>query len=206
LAGAGKGKNPVFYTTIGSGVGGGLVIDGRIYHGAPPGEMEFGHLRLDRSGTITEDLCSGWSLNRFMRRVIAEHPDSALARMCAADPGHEARHLGPALAEGDVLAEQLLDALAGNLAYALNFVTHLLHPEIIVLGGGVSLLGEALRGAVEQKLTGFLMDVFHPGPQIALAALREDSVPIGALLLAANRLEPSALGGSQLSTKNSQLV
>src|SRR6266571_620503 len=49
--GAGVGFNPVFYVTLVSGVGGGLVVDGNIYHGAAPGESEIGHLRLDRSGT-----------------------------------------------------------------------------------------------------------------------------------------------------------
>ena len=52
--GAGRNANPVFYVTLGSGVGGGLVVDGRIYHGATPGEAEIGHVRLDRAGTILE--------------------------------------------------------------------------------------------------------------------------------------------------------
>lgn len=199
--GAGVGRNPVFYTTVGSGVGGGLVVDGRIYHGAPPGEMEFGHLRLDRTGTITEDLCSGWSLNRIIREAIATHPESVLARLCAAEPSHEARHLGPALAAGDELAQRLVDTTAGHLAYALGFVVQLLHPEIVVLGGGVSLLGEVLRSAIEQKLPAHIMDVYRPGPPIVLAALREDAVPVGALVLAAERLrESTTLPSTSLSS------
>ena len=59
--GAGVGFNPVFYVTLGSGVGGGLVVDGKIYHGASPGESEIGHLRLDRDGTLLEARCSGWA-------------------------------------------------------------------------------------------------------------------------------------------------
>ena len=188
MAGAGRGRNPVFYTTIGSGVGGGLVLDGRIYHGVPPSEMEFGHMRLRQDGTITEDVCSGWNLNRIVLRAIEENPGCELARLCAAQPGHEARHLGPALQTGDPVAVQVLETTTDYLAFALNFVTHLLHPEVIVLGGGVSLIGEPLRSSVERKLTGYLMDVFRPGPDILLAALREDAVPIGALLLAAERL------------------
>jgi len=57
--GAGLGNGPVFYFNLGSGVGGGLVVDGRIYHGLPPGEAEFGHLRLDRGGATVEEQCSG---------------------------------------------------------------------------------------------------------------------------------------------------
>ena len=63
MRGAGVGFNPVFYVTLGSGVGGGLVVDGRIYHGAKPGEAEIGHVRLDRNGTIVEARCSGWAVD-----------------------------------------------------------------------------------------------------------------------------------------------
>ncbi|MGV3532832.1 MAG: ROK family protein, partial [Chthoniobacteraceae bacterium] len=141
----------------------------------------------DREGTITEDVCSGWSLDRIIREAVPLHPESPLARFCAADPGNEARHLGPALTEADPLAATILDTMTGHLAYALGFVVQLFHPAAIVLGGGVSLIGEPLRGALERKLPAHIMDVYHPGPPILLAELREDSVPIGALTLAAHR-------------------
>ena len=67
--GAGTGANPVFYVTLGSGVGGGLVVDGRIYHGRKPGEAEIGHVRLDRAGTIVESRCSGWAVDARIRRL-----------------------------------------------------------------------------------------------------------------------------------------
>src|SRR4051812_24872315 len=63
LAGAGVGYDPVFYVTLGSGVGGGLVAGAKIYHGASPGEAEVGHVRLDRKGTTVESQCSGWALD-----------------------------------------------------------------------------------------------------------------------------------------------
>jgi glucokinase len=187
VCGAGSGANPVFYTNMGSGVGGGLAIDSRIYHGAFPGEMEFGHLRLHGPERILEDDCAGWSLDREIRAAVEAAPDSPLAKLVAADPGGEARHLAAALAAGDAFARGLVEKLAGNLANALGVVTQLLHPEVIVIGGGVSLIGEPLRAAVAERLPDFVMDVFRPGPQIRLAALREDSVPVGALLLAAER-------------------
>ena len=191
--GAGKGASPVFYTNMGSGVGGGLAIDGRLYHGAPPGEMEFGHLRLNAPDRILEDDCAGWSLDRQIRAAAQSSPDSRLAQLVAADPGGEARHLTAALAAGDPLAQSLLETHAGHLAKALGVVTQLLHPEVIVVGGGVSLIGEPLRAAVAERLPGYIMDVFHPAPPIRLAALREDSVPVGALLMAADRFSDSQL-------------
>jgi glucokinase len=63
-------------------------------------------------------------------------------------------------------------------------VVHLFHPQIIIIGGGLAGVGEPLRAAVESALKGFLMDAFAPGPRLALAALGEDAVPMGALELA----------------------
>ena len=71
-----------------------------------------------------------------------------------------------------------------DLAFALSHVVHLFHPEVIVLGGGLSQIGDAWRNAVASALRGFLMEAFAPGPAIRLAALGEDAVPVGALLLA----------------------
>ena len=190
ICGAGKGTNPVFYTNMGSGVGGGLVVDGRLYHGAPPGEMEIGHLRMHGPERILEDDCAGWSLDRQIRAAVEKAPESKLAQWVAADPGGEARHLAAALEAGDALAQSLLATLAGHFANALGVVVQLLHPEVIVIGGGVSLIGEPLRAAVAERLPQYIMDVYRPGPQIRLAALREESVPVGALLMAADRLAP----------------
>ncbi len=186
--GAGEGLDPVFYTNMGSGVGGGLVVQGRIYHGAPPGEMEFGHLRMHGPERILEDDCAGWSLDRAIRAAVETTPDSPLAKLVAGDPGGEARHLATALAAGDAFSRALVEKLGSHLANALGVVTQLLHPEVIVIGGGVSLIGEPLRAIVAERLPNFIMDVFRPGPQVRLARLREDSVPVGALLLAAERL------------------
>lgn len=184
LHGAGKGKNPVFYVTLGSGVGGGLAVDGRIYHGAAPGEVEIGHVRLDRAGATVESRCSGWAVDRKIRAFAKGSPGSVLARLAQGMNGGEALHLLPALQEGDAGARQILDETAQDLAFGLSHVVHLLHPEIIVIGGGLSLLGEPLRAAVASHLPGFIMDAFKPGPDVALAALGEDAVPTGALELA----------------------
>src|SRR5258708_835954 len=62
LRGAGAGASPVFYVTLGSGVGGGLVADGRIYHGAKPGASEIGHVLLDRRGAHVESGWCGWGV------------------------------------------------------------------------------------------------------------------------------------------------
>jgi glucokinase len=188
VRGAGQGKNPVFYVTLGSGVGGGLVVDGKIYHGAIPGEAEIGHVRLDRSGVIVEERCSGWAVDRRIREAIRES-NGKLAELCRGMSADEARHLSAALFAGDRLAEKILLDTAQDLAFALSHVVHLCHPEVIVIGGGLSLVGEPLRAAIATALRKFVMHAFHPVSAIALAALGEDSVPTGALLLAKQAAE-----------------
>ena len=184
LFGVGGGCNPVFYVTLGSGVGGGLVADGKIYHGAKPGEAEIGHVRLDRERTIVEARCSGWAVDARIRELKVREPESLLSRLMSQTTGGEARHLAAAWQRGDAAARRLLQELAEDLAFGLSHVVHLVHPEIIILGGGLSGVGEPLRASVEGALRRFVMEAFAPGPRIALTALGEDAVPVGALKLA----------------------
>lgn len=184
LCGAGVGCDPVFYVTLGSGVGGGLVADGRIYHGAKPGESEIGHVRLDREGTIVEARCSGWAVDARIRALNTKEPGTLLARLIGQKVGGEAKHLAAAWQQGDAAARRLLHETGEDLAFGLSHVVHLFHPEIIILGGGLSGVGEPLRASVETALGRFLMKAFAPGPRIALAVLGEDAVPVGALKLA----------------------
>jgi glucokinase len=185
--GAGAGFSPVFYVTLGSGVGGGLVVDGKIYHGATPGESEIGHIRLDRSGTLLESRCSGWAIDAKIRAAAAQNPDSTLAHCVGTATAHEAKFLSAALSRNDPWAAAILEETVQDLAFGLSHVVHLFHPEIIVLGGGLSLVGEPLRAAVERLAPAFIMQAFSPGPRIALAQLSEDAVPVGALCLALAR-------------------
>jgi glucokinase len=184
MRGAGAGFNPIFYVTLGSGVGGGGVVDGKIYHGAPPGESEIGHVRLDKSGVIVEQRCSGWAVDAKIRQLKADGAKSLLCDWLPETPGGEAKFLGRALAANDAAARRILEETAEDLAFALSHVTHLFHPEVIVLGGGLSLVGEPLRIAVAQALPRFVMEVFRGRLSVNLAALGEDAVPVGALLLA----------------------
>jgi glucokinase len=186
LCGAGKGCNPVMYVTLGSGVGGGAVVEGKIYHGAHPGEVEIGHVRLDKEGRTVESCCSGWAVDRKILSSIQEKPDTCIAQLCTAMHSKHAAALLPALNQGDEEARRILDETADDLAYGLSHAVHLLHPQAIILGGGLSLLGEPLRLAVAQKIQRYVMQAFQPGPEIRLALLGEQAVPTGALELVRN--------------------
>lgn len=182
--GAGTGFTPVFYTNSGSGVGGGLIVNGEIYHGAPPGQAEFGHVRLLPGGASVEEHCSGWAVDRKVREHCEKAVGSELARLVGDRRGGEAKLLAEALRAGDSAASAIISTTAKDLAFALSHVIHLFHPGVIVLGGGLSLIGEPWRFAVADAVPAHLMPAFRPGPEIRLAALGEDVVPVGALALA----------------------
>lgn len=175
-------SSPLFYFNLGSGVGGGLVIGQRIYHGTAPGECEFGHVRLDRTGATVESRCSGWAVDARIRERRRE--GSVLAKLTEGMRGGEAKALAEALRLGDPVAKAIVGELADDLGFALSHVVHLFHPRTIVMGGGLALVGEPLRGTVEGALARHVMEAFLPPPGIELARLGEDSVPVGALRLA----------------------
>jgi glucokinase len=185
--GAGRQHNIVLYVTVGSGIGSGLTIYGEIYHGQLGGEMEFGHVRLDRSGRTVQDACSGWAVNaKVMDATVMSEP---LAMFSKQYPGAEAKALLPAIDAGDAAAMEIINATASDLAFGLSHAVHLLHPDTVIIGGGLSLIGEMWRSKIEQHLRLFLMDAFQPGPVIQLSRLGEDVVPVGALILAGRELK-----------------
>lgn len=184
--GAGVGLHTVFYITLGSGVGGGLVVDGKVYHGATPGEAEIGHIRLSKDGTIVEQRCSGWSVDARIRELKQSGQKGILMDLVGNSTGGEARHLGTALQQSDPLARRVLEEVSEDLSFGLSHVVHLFHPHVIVIGGGLSLIGAPLQTEVAKALPRFTMEAFAPGPQIKLAGLGEDVVPIGALVAAKN--------------------
>ncbi len=186
--GAGKNYNKVFYVTMGSGVGAGLVINKDIYHGATRGEAEFGHIRLDKNGKTVESTCSGWAVDERIRSYVKANPDSVLGQLTKGYTRGEARVLGAAIKLNDKASIDILEETVDDFAFALSHAVHLLNPETVILGGGLSLIGERFRQMTELKVPKYLMNVFRPGPVVQLSALQEDAVPVGALTLAISKL------------------
>src|SRR5207245_1206498 len=143
-----------------------------------------GHVRLDRHGATVESRCSGWAVDRRIRQLKNNGTPSLLCSLIGETPGGEAKHLARALQAQDSAACLLLRETAEDLAFGLSHAVHLFHPEVIVLGGGLSLIGEPWRAAVAEALPRFVMEAFGGGPQIRLAALGEDAVPGGCLIAA----------------------
>lgn len=184
IYGCGKGYERVFYITIGSGVGGGMISGGDIYHGKTPGEVEVGHLRMNKEGATVESLCSGWAVNKMIRTFIQQNPESVLAQLAAVNPFPEAALLKPALEKNDPDAKRIIEEIADNLSFALSHIVHLFHPDVIIIGGGLSLLKEYLLVPLQQRMTNYIMHAFLPVPPVFTAALGESVVPIGAAELA----------------------
>lgn len=184
LLGAGRHFRKVFYIALGSGVGGGMLVDGQLYQGNRPGEAEVGMLQMDRLGRNLESYCSGWALDAQIRAMIRELPaESILKREVGDHTRGESRFLLSAWQQGDPAAISLLHRYADHLAWGLSHVAHLFNPEVIILGGGVSLIGEPLRMKVQEILPRYLVKTFLPGPSIVLAELKEEAVLVGALCL-----------------------
>jgi glucokinase len=178
--GAGRGRRIVFYVTVGTGVGGGLCVDGRPYGGSRPAVAEIGHLRpgldaLDPHHTV-ESIASGRGIETHARTLLTD-----------ADPQQlTARHVAQAAAAGDLRARETLERACRTLGWAIAQTITLTAPEVVVVGGGVSLIGEELffgplRAAVRQYVFPPLAESYELRP----AELGELVVVHGALALAA---------------------
>lgn len=187
--GAGKAYNHVLYITMGSGIGGGLVINQQIYHGAVPGEVEIGHLQMDRSGATLESLCSGWAVDEKIRKAAAANPRGTLAKLTNGKSRSEAIFLKEAMQKSDETATQIFEETTDDFAFGLSHAVHLLHPEVVVLGGGLSFMGDVLQKSIQTKLPKYLMKAFAPGPPVRIAALKEKAVPIGCLVLCQQKIQ-----------------
>jgi glucokinase len=202
LFGAGKGLSPIFYITIGSGIGGGLIINGEIYRGCGRGAAEIGHLRFDvqlteSAGTSMklEGLASGWAIDSFARSE-ADLPGNEGSLLLELVKGKveeiTAKEVAAAAAQGDNLAKSILSRPRKMLATAITQVIVLLCPRRIIIGGGVSLMGQELlfqplRSDVGAALS-YQFPAFMRCYDIVPASLGEEVVIHGALALARKRL------------------
>jgi glucokinase len=197
LFGAGKGLSPVYYITIGSGIGGGLIINGEIYRGCGRGAAEIGHLRVavenDSEVCVTwpllEELASGWAIARQAREFARQNPYGPLYQMVHGDVDQlTAQHVGAAVQQGDACAALVMEQAIQHLARAICHVIALLCPRRIVIGGGVALIGEkALFVPLRKKVQTWVFQPFAGCYEIVPAALGEEVVVHGALALARKR-------------------
>lgn len=172
--GAGQGKKRIFYITVGSGVGGGLVIDGAPDVGQGLGAGEIGHTWVPDPDTGKPDklehVASGWSIGkRGSRRLGRELSGAEVAALAA---------------KGDATAKRTVEDSAEALAIGIGNVLALLHPERFIVGGGVSLMGDLWWGPLKRALAErFAFPPFAQSYDVVPSALGEEVVVVGAVLL-----------------------
>lgn len=194
--GAARGSTDVLMLTVGTGLGGAIVLDGRLIRGAFGGAGEFGHVRMVPGGRpcrcgkagCWEQYVSGTALTRRVRQLVAEDPDGApVLRELA---GEDLATLGgsmitEAARREDAVARRALAEVGRWLGDGIADLADSLDPEIVVIGGGVSQAGELLLGPARAAYTESLTGGGHrPALRIVRAALGNEAGMIGAADLA----------------------
>ncbi|MFW6039340.1 MAG: ROK family protein [bacterium] len=188
--GAGVTRGVTFYMTVGSGIGGGIVHDGRLLECSRWGEAEIGHLVVDPLGPTCscgnrgclEALCSGWGLAGMARQMAPQFMGcSGLADHLPSLAQVEVAKALFAAYPGDPLAEACIARFCDLMAQACAVVMNLLVPKVIVFGGGVmreNWLIEAIAARTRRRVAPYLKEPTH----FTLARLGEQAVPVGAIL------------------------
>lgn len=190
--GAGKGLKSFFYTNIGSGIGGGIVINGELYDGQGYGAAEFGQTYVpdwtsQSPGTEEklENLCSGWAIEKRLRMTEKIPPTSKLMELCQGNKELiTCKMLETAAKSGDAFALEEIDNIARTIGIALSNVLSLFSPECIAIGGGVSLMGRVLLDPICLHTMKHEFISSHNNYKIVRCQLGESIVTIGVILLA----------------------
>lgn len=192
-AGAFRGKKTAVLLTLGTGVGGGMILGGRMFKGGMGRGNELGHMIIQHGGPICtcgnrgciESLCTATWLIQQGRKVIVEHPISLIHEKAEGNMDRvTAKIVMDSAKEGDTIAKDIFNTYVESLSSAIVSLVVLLDPEVVALGGGVSLAGDFLfdpvRELVKQK------SFFKTYHEIVPAQLGNTAGMIGAAMLARN--------------------
>lgn len=192
VAGISAGSSSSVFVTIGTGIGSGIILNGKIWSGAHGIGGELGHtiIRLDgdecscgNHGCL-ERYCSANALIRMAKEHIGEHPDSVIMKYSQNDPEKiNAKIIIDAARENDPYASLVYEYYVSCVAQALANIVNFIDPEIIVIGGGVSKAGSFLLDAIREKVPDYVLFNTLPLPEIKLATLGPEAGIIGAAML-----------------------
>ncbi len=193
-AGAAQGMNDVVVLTIGTGIGGGLILGGAPYRGSIGAGAELGHITIDLDGPpcqghcpnngCLETLASGTALAREGKRIAGEQPDSALGR-AHADGREVTGALITELAhDGDAAAMEALTLIGTNLGVGIASYLNIFNPDVIVIGGGVIAAGELLLAPARAEAVRRALPTMSAHAQIVPAQFGVEAGLVGAAALA----------------------
>ena len=192
VAGVSKGAKNSVFVTLGTGVGGGIIVNGQVYSGQHGVGSEIGHMITVAGGELCtcgnrgcwERYASATAIIREGRKFAQDHPDCAIARTVNGDlDAITAKTVIDLAKAGDPDAAALFDNYVYHLCIGLVNLINLYDPEIIALGGGVSHAGEFLLDAVRAKLPEMVFYKTMKYAKVELARLGNDAGIIGAAML-----------------------
>ncbi|MBQ0038521.1 MAG: ROK family protein [Clostridiales bacterium] len=194
LVGAAKGAQSAVILTLGTGVGGGVVIDGKLLQGYTGAASELGHMVIVDGGRkcgcgrmgCFEAYASAEALSRMTREAMAQHPESQMHRLAADYGAVDGRVAFDAQAAGDAAGDAVVRQYIHYLAVGVANIVNLFFPEVIAISGGVAKQGERLLAPLRQEVSaleyGAAYTVKHP--RIVGCTLGYQAGVIGAALLA----------------------
>lgn len=192
VAGVSAGSHSSVFLTLGTGVGGGIVLGGKVWSGFHGVGSEIGHMILELEGEpctcgnrgCLERYCSATAIIRMARELCERHADSMILEMAQGDPAAiNAKIVFDAAREGDEIALRVFRRYVRYLGQAIANIIHFLDPEVIALGGGVSKAGAFLLDAVRAEVPNYLLYKTMPYARIEIAKLGADAGIIGAAML-----------------------
>jgi glucokinase len=195
LYGVGTSERIVLYIGLGRGIGGGLVINGKIYHGTTCSAGEIGHLLVKENGPKCscgkfghlEAIASAQAISRTMIGLSAEYPETeaAIHRITGARAERiTAEQVFQLAATGDPIAQHIVDDMFTYLGIALANIIHLMNPGMIILGGQVTQAGELLLEPLQERLRDLCLPVASEDVRIVLGKLGTEANIVGAVTLA----------------------
>jgi len=203
LYGAARGADNAVMLTIGTGIGGGLILGGEVYRGASGAGAELGHVVIAMDGLPCQGNCpghgcvetyaSGTALGREARAAAEREPDSALGAMAAEGRKIDGRAVTEAALAGDRAAVAVFDLVGSRLGVALTSFANIFEPEVFVIGGGVIAAGDLLLEPARRELRARALPPMKDTPVVA-AEMGEDAGMIGAAAMARIELEEGRTG------------
>jgi glucokinase len=203
-AGAARGCSEVVLLTIGTGIGGGLILRDELYHGAIGSAAELGHVVIDENGPpcqgncpnhgCVEAMASGTALAYEATRVAHERPQSGLGRALA-----EGQPLvGPLVTElahdGDAAANDVIELIGSRLGVAITSMVNIFNPQVVVIGGGVMAAGELLLAPIRRVVATRALPPSRDEVRIVMAEFGVEAGMIGAAALAFDGLGIETVG------------
>lgn len=191
--GAGRGVNNLVLLTIGTGIGGGVIINGHLYQGVSGSAGEIGHMTIDLHGPscvcgnigCLELLASGTAMAEAARRRLAQGERSSLVEMVAGKLEKiTAKELDIAARNGDSLAEEVIREAGTYLGVGLANVVNIFNPEMVIIGGGVAKLGDLFLEPARQVVRERAFQLAARAVRIVRSQLGDEAGVLGAAVFA----------------------